>query len=92
MIQSYEYNGFDDAIGLAITYFKIVGSHGAIYDVRVGYRAFEAQINPSNCTCDFGSFYGHSEKNKQDKKVCKHLLEAIDLLIYLKQIKTWSYI
>lgn len=36
-------------------------------------------FNPdkSSCTCPFGSYYGHSQKNKG--KLCKHLREALRL-------------
>ncbi len=89
MIIKYEYNlfGKDDNHS---AYFTVDGREGE-YSVTIHFTYIQCFIQPSNCTCPFGSSFAFSKENIAQKKICKHLKECLDLLIHLKHIKTWEY-
>jgi hypothetical protein len=73
-----------------IAYFKVTGSED--YDIRIKIENKTAKVSCSDCTCKFGSIFGHSKKNQEEKKLCRHLNSCLDLLKYLNQIKEIEYV
>jgi len=86
MIKTFKIEKIDERL---IAYFEVKGSK--VYDVRIEIKGIKALVNPMDCTCPFGSMYSQTTKNIEQKKICKHLKECIDLLKYMKYIGGWEY-
>ena len=63
-------------------YFKFK-SFNKEYEQRI--ELSEKELIKWQCTCKFGSFYGHSKKNKNKK--CRHIKECIKLIQELNYYK-----
>lgn len=72
-----------------VSYFTVKGSQ--MYEIRIEIDKPQIKISPMSCDCPFGSNYSQTKTNREQKKICRHLKECIDLLIYLKYISGWEY-
>ena len=72
-----------------VAYFTIKGSK--VYNVRIELNGPKVKISPMDCNCPFGSIYSQTQTNREQKKICRHLKECLELLIYLKYISSWEY-
>lgn len=65
-----------------VAYFTFKGNE--TYDQRI--KIENKELTDWNCTCKFGSVWRFSKKNMESGATCKHIIEALGLLKYLKHI------
>jgi hypothetical protein len=55
-----------------------IESDGEIYSVIISFDENGFDYYKSSCTCKWGSWYGHTKKNREMMKVCKHIKNILE--------------
>lgn len=69
-------------------YFLVSGQKD--YSIQIKTKGDIAVISPMDCSCEFGSYWSQTKKNKEESKICRHLRGCVELLVYLNYINRWE--